>query len=243
MRPDFSGLMRAEFNGSCGRKVPLGGGILRLFAIKALGLGVLATSLASAANFSFQGSLTRDDEVQLFTFSVGSTSTVTLRTWSYAGGVNAAGTTIARGGFDPILALFNSSGLLVGQNDDGNSNVPADTATGENFETYLQSSLTPGTYTVSVMQFDNFASGQNLSGGFVNTGNPTFTSVFGCSNGRFCDVDSTNRTGAWAFDVLGVDTATVPPSGVPEPATVSMMIAGLGIVVLFGKRRYALARR
>src|SRR3982751_233206 len=144
---------------SCGRKVPLGGGILRLFAIKALGLGILAASLASAANFSFQGSLTRDDQVQLFTFSVGSASTVTLRTWSYAGGVNAAGTTIARGGFDPILALFNSSGALINENDDGDSNVPADSVTGSNFDTYLQSVLNPGTYTVSVMQYDNFANG------------------------------------------------------------------------------------
>lgn len=232
-------------NGFAGVKLLREGGSLRLFAIKALGLGVLAASLASAANFSFQGTLTRDDEVQLFTFSVGSTSAVTLRTWSYAGGVNAAGTTIARGGFDPILALFNSSGVLIDQNDDGGAAVPADSVTGENFDTFLQSSLSPGTYTVSVMQYDNFANGPNLSDGFGDTGNPTFTSAFGCSNGRFCDVDASNRTGAWAFDILGVDTASVPPppiSGVPEPATVSMMIAGLGLVALFGKRRYSASR-
>jgi hypothetical protein len=220
---------------------------LRLFPIKAFGLGILAVSLASAANFSFQGSLTRDDQVQLFTFSVGSASTVTLRTWSYAGGVNAAGTTIARGGFDPILALFNSSGVLINENDDGGSNVPADSVTGANFDTYLQSMLNPGTYTVSVMQYDNFANGPNLSDGFITTNSPTFTSVFGCSNGRFCDVNADNRNANWAFDVLGVDSAVIPtpppPSGVPEPATVSMMIAGLGVVLFFGKRRYATVTR
>lgn len=219
---------------------------MRLFAIKALSLGVLAASLASAANFSFTGSLTRDDEVQLFNFTVGSTSTVTLRTWSYAGGVNAAGTTIARGGFDPILALFNGSGALINQNDDGGSNVPADSVTGAEFDTYLQSSLTPGTYTVSVMQYDNFANGPNLSNGFAVTNDPTFTSSFGCSNGRLCDVNADNRTSAWAFDILGVDAASVPnqptpPSAVPEPTTVSMMMAGLAAVLFFGKRRYAAA--
>jgi hypothetical protein len=216
---------------------------LRSFAIRVLGLGVLAASLASAANFSFQGSLTRDDQVLLFNFTVGSTSTVTLRTWSYAGGVNAAGTTIAEGGFDPILALFNGSGALINQNDDGGSNVPADAITGANFDTYLQSTLTPGTYTVSVMQYDNFANGPNLSDGFTVTNNPTFTSVFGCSNGRLCDVTEANRNSLWAFDVLGVDSASnnnpPPPSTAPEPATISTMIAGLGVVAFLGRRYFA----
>jgi len=212
-----------------------------------LGLGILVASLASAANFSFQGTLTRDDEVLLFNFSVGSTSTVTLRTWSYAGGVNSAGTTIARGGFDPILALFNSStGVMINENDDGRSNVPADPVTGGNFDTYLQSTLTAGNYTASVMQYDNFANGPNLSDGFLYAdGNATFTRAFGCSAGRFCDVTASSRNGAWAFDILGVQSASVanpPPSGVPEPATVSMMVAGLGIVVFVAKRRYAPAQ-
>jgi hypothetical protein len=219
---------------------------LRSFALKALGLSIVAASLASAADFSFQGTLTRDDEVQLFTFNVGATSNVTLRTWSYAGGVNAAGTTIARGGFDPILALFNSSGVLIDQNDDGSA-VPADAVTGSRFDTLLRSRLSAGSYTVSVMQYDNFANGPNLSDGFLYSTSPTFTSVFGCSNGKFCDVDASNRTGAWAFDILGVDSASLPtpppPSEAPEPATVSMMVAGAAVVLFFGKRRYASATR
>src|SRR5947199_5639603 len=96
------------------------------------------------------------------------------------------------------------------------------------------------------MQYDNFANGPNLSNGFLYAaGSPTFTSAFGCSAGRFCDVDTSSRTGAWAFDILGVQSAslpTPPPSGVPEPGTVSMMVAGLGIVVFLAKRRYALVQ-
>ena len=219
---------------------------MQFLAVKALGLSIVAASLVSAANFSFEGTLTRDDEVQLFTFSVGSTSNVTLRTWSYAGGVNAAGTTIASGGFDPILALFNGSGVLINENDDG-AGVPVDAVTGSPFDTLLRSTLSAGTYTVSVMQYDNFANGPNLSDGFLSSGSPTFTSAFGCSNGRLCDVSAANRTAAWAFDILGVDSASTPtpppPSGVPEPATVSMMVAGFGVVLFFGKRRYASATR
>ena len=59
---------------------------------------------------------------------------------------------------------------------------------------------------------------------------PTFTALFGCTNAQFCNVAgitrtdingnpigmSFNRTNAWAFDILNVDTATV----VPLPATV-----------------------
>jgi hypothetical protein len=225
---------------------PVGGGNLRFLAVKAVSLSIVAASLASAANFSFQGTLTRDDQIQLFTFSIASTSNVTLRTWSYAGGVNAAGTTIANGGFDPILALFNSSGLLINENDDG-AGVAADPVTHLTADTLLRSNLSPGTYSVSVMQYDNFAKGPNLSNGFVYSTSPTFTTAFRCSNGRFCDVAGANRTGAWAFDILGVDSASTstlpPPSAVPEPATISMMVAGLGGVLFFRKRRYASATR
>lgn len=61
---------------------------------------------AAAADFSYTGNLSDPNQVLLFNFNVGSTSQVTLRTYSYAGGTNAAGTVIANGGFDPILALF-----------------------------------------------------------------------------------------------------------------------------------------
>jgi hypothetical protein len=90
----------------------------------------VAAPLSQAADFSFMGNFTEDDEVQLFNFTVGSTSDVTLRSYSYAGGINAAGQTIARGGFDPILALFNSSGLRIGEQDDAEcGEVPEDSVT------------------------------------------------------------------------------------------------------------------
>lgn len=220
-------------------RLSLLGGSLRFKPMKAITLGVLLTSLASAANFSFQGTFTQDDQVQLFNFTVASTSTVTLRTWSYAGGVNAAGVTIARGGFDPIFALFNSSGVLIGENDDGNALVPADSVTGQNFDTYFQTSLTAGSYTAAIMQYDNFPNGPNLSNGFANTGNPTFTGAFGCSNGRFCDVVPDNRTGLWAFDILGATSAT--SSVVPEPGITALVGLGLGVLAL-SRRRNAFSR-
>ncbi len=198
----------------------------------------LASSFASASDFSFQGTFTADDNVQLFTFTVGSTSTVTLQTWSYAGGVDAAGVTVPRGGFDPILALFDSTGAEINQNDDGGDNVPADPVTGQRYDTYLQSTLTPDTYTVSVMEYDNFANGPNLSDGFARAGQGDFTAEFGCSAGIFCDVTGDNRTGNWEFDVLGVDSASLPPGNVtPEPASFGLLIAGIGGLTILRKKR------
>jgi hypothetical protein len=180
---------------------------------------------ASADNFSFTGSFTNDNDVQLFNFSVGALSSVTLRTWSYAGGTNAAGTAIARGGFDPILALFSSTGAFINQNDDGGASVPADVVTGAHFDTFLQATLAAGNYTVSVMQFDNFANGPNLSNGFRHDGPGNLTFTAGdCSQGFFCDVTGSARDGHWAFDILNVESASTPGvPGVPGP------IAGAGL--------------
>jgi hypothetical protein len=166
---------------------------------------------AAAANFSYTGNLSDPNQVLLFDFDVGSSSQVTLRTYSYAGGTNAAGTVIARGGFDPILALFNSSGVLIDENDDGGSNVPADPLTGSTYDTFLSSLLAPGSYTVSVQAFSNFANGPNLSNGFQGTG--TFD----------------GRSSFFAFDILGVEAAT-QVGAVPEPGTWAMMLVGFGAI-------------
>jgi hypothetical protein len=203
-------------------------------AVAALLCG-LAGSPAVADNFSFTGSFINDNDVQLFNFTVGAPSTVTLLTYSYAGGTNSAGTSIARGGFDPILALFDSAGVRIAENDDGGSNVPADPATGAHFDTFLQLALAAGSYTVSVMQFDNFSIGPNLSNGFTEGGNTNFTASFGCSQGFFCDVSggpppSDNRDGHWAFDVLNVASASTPTPAVPGP----IVGAGLPGLILAG---------
>jgi hypothetical protein len=189
----------------------------KMIAVAAL-LSGLGGSLASADNFSFTGSFVNDNDVQLFNFTVGAPSLVTLLTYSYAGGTNSAGASIARGGFDPILALFDSNGVFIDQNDDGGSgNVPADPATGAFFDTFLQANLAAGNYTVSVMQYNNFANGPNLSNGFSQGGNTNFTNVFGCSQGFFCDVTTSNRDGHWAFDILNVASASIPTVPIPGP--------------------------
>lgn len=201
---------------------------------------------AGATDFSFTGTFTQDDDVQTFGFSVGATSSVTLRTWSYAGGVNAAGATIARGGFDPILALFNSSGTTIAQNDDGGSLVAADgirnsTGSGARWDTFLTSSLAAGTYSVSVQQYNNFAGLTNAPSAYARFGDGNFTPALAgpsCIALQFCDVSGSTfneRDSHWAFDILNVETAVI--GVVPEPETYAMLLAGLGLMGFVARRR------
>lgn len=178
-------------------------------------IALFASALSApsfAADFSFEGVFADPNEVQSFTFTVTTPSTVTLRSYGYAGGTNAAGTLIPRGGFDPVLALFDSTGALIGQNDDGGFNVNADAVTGNRYDSFFSQSLAIGVYTTSIQAFSNFAFGPNLSDGYQGGGS---------FNGRNIN---------WAFDILNVNNAVDQSVGaVPEPAAWLLMIMGFGI--------------
>jgi WD40 repeat protein len=214
--------------------------MLAVAAVAASALVALA-SPASATDFSFTGLFTADNNVQFFNFSVTGESVVTLRTYSYAGGTNAAGDVIARGGFDPILSLYDAStGDRVAQNDDGGCGLVAeDAVSGQCWDTSLSTDLLAGNYTVAVSQYDNFGPG-NLADAFPHDGDSNFR------NG-FTDVSNAPnnpRDGHWAFDVLNADTATQGPTdgGVPEPATWGLMLSGFGLAgAALRRRRAALA--
>ena len=186
-------------------------------------LPLLAAAPAASA-FSFTGSFTQDDDVQLFHFSLVDPATVDIKTWSFDGGTNAAGDSIASGGFDPMLWLFDVNGGYLDRNDDGTNGLDSD----------LVAALTAGDYVVALTQFDNFANG-NLSDGFSRAGQPAFTGDGYCSipGQMFQDEDCNQRTGAWAVDILHVDSA----APVPEPTTALLCMFGLAVLGVTRCRR------
>ena len=195
--------------------------------IRALAFAAMAAMFAgeaSALSFAFTGTFAGDDDVDLFSFTLDAPSTITAITYSYAGGTQTNGNVVPAGGFDPMLTLFDATGLKLADNDDGIS-APFDPDTGDAFDAELSAVLAAGAYILALTQYDNISLG-DLADGFAETGNAFFTALYGCTNGQFCDDSGdapfNNRTSAWALDLLNVTTA------VPEPATAALLSLGLG---------------
>ena len=191
----------------------------------AIAAALLATS-ASAADFSFTGNFALDNSKAAYSFTLASAATVTLTSLGYAGGTNAAGQTITRGGFDPVLSLYDASGSAVDFNDDG-AGAPLDSVTGVGGDSLLSLALGAGSYTVYLTQYSNFGP-QTLPGFFAFDGQPSF-------RGGFVDFYGDQRNGSWALDLSGVDS--VATAAVPEPAAWALMIAGFMIVGTAARRR------
>jgi PEP-CTERM motif len=189
---------------------------MKTFAIAALA-GIAAASvptMASAADFSFTGSFLTDDGKAAFTFNLAAASTVTIQSFGYLGGVNAAGQAIAAGGFDDVLSLYDSTSQNVINSDDA-----------------FTIALAAGSYKLFLTQYDNFGPA-NLALPFNFDGQPNF-------RGGFVDFDGSKRTGNWALDITGVTTA----SAVPEASTWALMLVGFGMAgsALRARRRVSVS--
>jgi len=191
---------------------------------------VLSTaSSVQAQTSTFGGNFSQDDNVQLFNFSVSGAAPVTLFTTSYAGGGNADGTTAPPGGFAPILTVYDGFGSFIADTQMGNTVVPPDPVTGQQYDAYLQQSFDPGTYTLALTEFDNTAAGVSLSEGFLRDGTGNFTGPeFLGRPGSFIDFTGSQRTSAWTVNFQNAGAAA--PAAVPEASTGISL--GLGLLAL-----------
>jgi hypothetical protein len=209
----------------------------------ALALVLSGVQSATAANFSFTGNFTHDNDVQLFDFSIAVDTSVFVRTYSFGGGTNAAGTPIAPGGFTPYFNLFKADGTWIAAAQSpsacgvGGNPANADPGTGVCWDTFLDlPSLLAGSYLLALTQYDNIAVGSTLAEGFAYDGGPAdFT------GGPFFEAAlppfGVQRDSHWAVDILFVDQAS--PAGVPEPGTLPLAMAGLAGFATFARRRSA----
>ena len=215
-------------------------------------LCLVASPALAQSDFDFTGNFTTDDQVIQFALPVGDTSNVTIFSSSWDDG-----------GFDPILSVFDSSGALVQQQDDGGETGSA-LSNGVSYDygiydTFFTVDLDPGDYTITIGQFDNFAAGDNLADGFTQTGNPNFTfdEGFGDStqdmfNGVDPGIDGfdTGRTSFYEIhftgvvgDVIEVDPTDPGPVDPTDPGTPNVIPtptalgAGIGVLLLAAARR------
>lgn len=199
--------------------------------------------MASATDFDFSGTFTQDNDISLLNFTVGEDSTITIFSSSWGDDTTADGY-VAGAGFDPILAIWDSAGVLVNEQDDGDV-VGSATSNSVSYsygewDSYYDVHLTAGQYTASITQYDNFAAGSNLSDGFYYDSDPTFTQSFSYVpqtyfNGVWDDNDY--RTGDWAFHILNVADASQQNTPVPEPSTILLLGAGLLGLVGYNRKR------
>ena len=194
----------------------------------ALLLTVSRHAAADVVIASATGAFTQDDNEQVFNFTLAGPATVTMRTWSFAGGTNANGQTIAAGGFAPVLSLFDASGAESLLAFDSGGVAPSacsprkiDPATGFCLDAYLNEALATGSYTLVLTEYDNTPNGPTLPDGFLEQGNGNFT-----GGPFFLNAGSGfQRNADWAVDITSASSAPVP-----EPTTA----AGILFLVLIG---------
>ncbi len=224
-------------------------------------LFVLASS-ALADSSSYTGTLasSTDSYSLVFTVAGSSSENVTVQTWGFGGGSNAAGQTIAAGGFDPFVGIFTGTGSTASIVTDGSGNPFGTSDALSNYggfmgcppagtvniggsvcgDVTMQLALLPGTYTL-VLSDAAFIPNAVFDNGTLGEG---FSDLTG---GAFqtCNTDSTgattcaNDTANWAVDLTTSGGTTVPA---PEPAALGLLAGGLCALDLLRRWRDRAAR-
>ena len=192
-----------------------------------------------AGVLSSQGSFASDDEVKLFSFSLGADFLFSARTWSFGGGINGAGDTIAAGGFAPTLSLFSATGnqdlLQIAQAGAGGScpsGANTDAASAFCWDVGLSALLSAGDYLLVLTQDSNTPLGPFFNDGFLQAGRGNFTGPdYLGVDGQCILVDGSQRTCNWAVDLVLPDRLV----SVPEPGSLALL--ALGLITIAGLKR------
>jgi hypothetical protein len=206
---------------------------------------------ASAGTLSLTGSLTspEDSTSGQILFTLAADSFVTLQTWSFGGGRNAAGATIAAGGFDPFVGVFAGTGdsaVFIDGSSDVLTNYSSDQGCAPAGQVKIGGlvcgdvkiglNLTAGIYTLLLTDAPYlpaavFEQDGTLGDGFVDLTGGAFQTC----NGSICVNDTAN----WALDIR----TSAPLTSAPEPSTLlAMLVSPLPLVIAAAKRRFSTAK-
>jgi len=156
-------------------------------------------------------------------FVVPVSSTMTAITFSYGGGVNGSGASIAEGGFQPYLSLFNGSGAFLASTFFGVT-CPAganiNSISGACFDVSLDGGvLAPGTYQIAMSSFINLSLAENFGSGTLADGFSGLGNLFPGEDLHY------------AFDVV-----LTSAEAVPEPGSAVLVFCGLLLFCLSVKK-------
>jgi hypothetical protein len=186
----------------------------------------LAAQAATGLSLSYQGLLDPDNPnaVALIEFETSGSASLLIQTWSFGGGVNAAGAVIAAGGFDPYASLFAGWGAtasFVDSNDDGA--CPPGTASPACADSTLaRAALPAGRYTLALGLPGNFSFAENQGNGSLGDG---FIGLAASWSDGACAGTCSSR---YAADISSAAL-------VPEPGAAGLL--GLGLIGLLALRR------
>ena len=209
----------------------------------------------SAESLSYTGALSSPEDVFESTFTLTAADTVTIQTWGFGGGTNAAGQVIQAGGFDPLIALFSGSGATASIVVDGLGNPLADSdnlynppwsfvgncptaglvAIGSDNDCgddLLQSLLGAGTYTL-LLTDANYIPNAIYDNGTISEGFTDFTP----GPGLFQTCDPVSNACITPNPNYAVDIVTAQSDlATPEPSTLSLLC--IGLTILAGAKRF-----
>jgi hypothetical protein len=203
-----------------------------------------ASSMASAATFTFSGNIANHNDVIRVDFNLAADAT-NVRVWTDS--FLATGPTQTGPGtnFDPITALWNAdTGALIAQNDDN-----ASIATGQTYfdSGFSLASLTAGNYFFTMATYNNWANG--TTGSLSPVAGVVYSNGFNFDNQTPIAIadwnqpaNSGNARGTfWRINLDGVDGATGPqnPNAVPVPGAVWLFGSAIAGFFGFGRRKQA----
>jgi len=205
-------------------------------------VSVYLAALCSGSTISDTGSFSTPEDTFLVSVTLASTGNITLQTYGFGGGTNAAGTVIPAGGFDPFVGLFEGTGstaLFLDGTADNLSNYPSEpsacppaglvtigSVTGQCGDVRLTfTGLAAGTYTVLLSDANYVPNAVYEVTGYLGDG---FSDLTGgslpfqtCYDLSDCNTDTAN----WALDVT---TTGGGATSTPEPA--SSLFVGLALL-------------